>query len=412
MKTVLLSIALVSTVLTGSGGDRERGLQLYQQGKFQAAQQAFVAALVDDPGSAELQWNLALAAWRAGDLATAEVAAEKYAAQADNAKVELHRGLLGAIRFGEAEAFEQQAQAALEAMAAAGPAGGAAGSDPAKPQPPADPLALLQQALGKAEQAKKHFVHGVRSSAPKEATKELVRNTERTLQKIKDLRKLIEELEKQQQEQEQQDGDKNPDDKKPEDGDEQKDDNESDKQEGDDSQGQKEKSDQQDKKEGEPKDQKSDESKPQNGEGEDPSEKPEPKPGEDPPDQPPEPQPGESNPGEGEPGEPKPDEPKPGEPNPDEPKPGEPNPGDPEPKPDQENGEESQQPAGADEPPEAPEPKPGEQRSDAPGEGARGLELSPEQAQRLLERMKKLDEKMKQARARRSSRRRAVERDW
>ena len=59
-----------------------------------------------------------------------------------------------------------------------------------------------------------------------------------------------------------------------------------------------------------------------------------------------------------------------------------------------------------------PEPKPGEKRSDAPGEGVEGLELSPEKAQRLLDRAKKLDEQLKKAKARRTTRRRAVERDW
>ena len=59
-----------------------------------------------------------------------------------------------------------------------------------------------------------------------------------------------------------------------------------------------------------------------------------------------------------------------------------------------------------------PEPKPGESRSDAPGENGQGLELTPEQAQRLLERAKKLDAQLRQAKKRATSRRRAVERDW
>ncbi|MFT6078590.1 MAG: hypothetical protein ACJAQZ_000632, partial [Planctomycetota bacterium] len=40
------------------------------------------------------------------------------------------------------------------------------------------------------------------------------------------------------------------------------------------------------------------------------------------------------------------------------------------------------------------------------------LELTPEQAQRLMARVKKLDEQLQKAKARRISRRRAVERDW
>ena len=108
MKTLLLTTVLWTAF---AGGDRERGVQLYKDGKYSEAQAAFTAAVVNDPESAELQWNLALAAWRAGDLATAELAAEKYSALAKDAKDELHRGMLGAIRFAEALELEQQADA-------------------------------------------------------------------------------------------------------------------------------------------------------------------------------------------------------------------------------------------------------------------------------------------------------------
>jgi hypothetical protein len=55
------------------------------------------------PESPEVHYNLALAEWRAGDLAAAETAIEKYAALAAPPRIELHRGMLGAIRYAEAE---------------------------------------------------------------------------------------------------------------------------------------------------------------------------------------------------------------------------------------------------------------------------------------------------------------------
>ena len=51
-------------------------------------------------------------------------------------------------------------------------------------------------------------------------------------------------------------------------------------------------------------------------------------------------------------------------------------------------------------------------RKDAPGEQQEARELSPEQTQRLLERLQGLDGKQKAIRARAKSSRRPVERDW
>ena len=200
MKTLLLTTVLWTAF---AGGDRERGVQLYKDGKYPEAQAAFTAAVVNDPESAELQWNLALAAWRAGDLATAELAAEKYSALAKDAKDELHRGMLGAIRFAEALELEQQADTAIAA----------AQSQPARPDPDADepvqPLPLLEKALQKAVNARNHFVRGARAN-PKP---EILRNTERALRKIEELKKRIEEMQQQQQQDE---GDKSAGDKQQE----------------------------------------------------------------------------------------------------------------------------------------------------------------------------------------------------
>jgi tetratricopeptide (TPR) repeat protein len=341
MKTLMLCVCLLAM----PGGEREKGLQAYKEGRYADAAAAFRAAIATDGESAELHYNLALACWRAGDLAAAETAVEKYAALDANARADLHAGLLGAVRHDEAEALAAKADA-LQIGA------------PAPDAPPADPLPLLQQALEKAEQSRTHFLRGIETNA----TPELVRNTERALRTIEELRKKIEELERQRQEQ-QQDQQKNEDQKKDEQEkpDEKKPDEKPEQPPPDAQQ-----SDQ--KKPGEPK---PDASKPE-GKGE---EKPEPKP-EAPPPKAPKSEPHKQAPG-------KPDESK-----------------------------SSTEPA-----PAQPEPKPveaGEQqpRSDAPGEAVEGKELSPEQAQRLLEQLKELDQKLKLYRARAKSGRGRVERDW
>jgi tetratricopeptide (TPR) repeat protein len=334
MKKLLLLACLCAT----GGGDREQGLELYRDGKFAEAAAAFRAAIEHDGDAADLQWNLALASWRAGDLAAAETAAEKYAALATDARVDLHRGLLGAVRFAEAQAREAEAETLLQG-------GGAPPTAPADPEAaPPDPLPVLQAALAKAKQAKEHFVAG----AAAKATPELLRNTERALRYIDELQKKIDELEKQREQQPK-----------------------------DDKQDQNDKDDKQDGKPEDKQDQKDDQ---QDGDQKDQQgESGEPKPGE--PQAPPEPKPKDDA---GKPGEPKPgSEPKDDQ----EPKPGEPEP-----------------------PP--PDPKQGEPRTDAPGEAVEGKQLTPEQAQRLLEQLKQLDGKLQQLRQGSKTGRRPVGRDW
>lgn len=375
-----MKILLLTTVLWSAfvGGDRERGMQLYKEGKFQEAQVAFTAALKGDPDSAELQWNLALAAWRAGDLDTAEVAAEKYAALATDAKDELHRGMLGAIRFAEARKFEEQADQAIAT----------AKNQPVQPDPDADepqqPLPLLEKALQKALSARDHFVRGARANP----TPEILRNTERALRKIDELKKRIEE----QMKQEQKEGDKNDDQKKPEPDGKEDDQNDGEKKpddqkKGDEKQEQNKPDENKDgKPEGQQSNQKPDDNKPQKPDGKPDSSDPQQGEGENPPESP-EPKPNEGD-AKAERGDQKP--------------------GDQQPEPDgKEQAGNKDQNAGDGQKPRPPEP-----RSDAPGEAGKGLELTPEQAQRLMERAKKLDERLKKAKKRQSSRRRAVERDW
>lgn len=338
------------------GGDRERGLQLYRDGHYADAAAAFRDAIASEGDSAELQYNLALALWRAGMLPDAETAVEKYAAMAGAPRIDLHRGVLGALRFDEAKALQQRGEGLLGASQTLQPRPNAGAPD----EPPAeDPLAVFEQALGKAVQSKEHFVRAA-AAAP---SPELLRNTERALRLVDELQKKVDELkaqrEQQKKDQEQKDS-------------EQKDDKES----KDDKEKQKEKQEQK----GDPEQ--------------------DPKPGEGKPDDPPP----EGQPGEGAP-EPKPEqapEPKPGE--------GEPTQA-PQPPTKPEPGEPGEQKSPEAPPaPEQPEPQP---RTDAPGELPKGKELSPEQTQRLLEQARELDQKLRQIRARASkSARRGVERDW
>ncbi|MBX3462357.1 MAG: hypothetical protein KF830_04245 [Planctomycetes bacterium] len=185
MKTMLLTAWLAAF----AGGDREEGLRLYREGRFAEAAQAFRRAVEHEGDSAELQWNLALASWRAGDLAAAETAAEKYAALAKDARRDLHRGLLGNVRYAEAQALEAGAEALLQ--------GGA--PPPAAGTAPPDPLPLLEQALDKVQQAQEHFVAGA-VGGPAAA---LPRNAERALRYAEALQQRIEELKRQRQEQQQ-----------------------------------------------------------------------------------------------------------------------------------------------------------------------------------------------------------------
>lgn len=367
MKFHLLGWSLLLAALPAQGSESERGMQLYKDGRYPEAVAAFRAALASDGESAELQYNLALANWRAGQLADAETAVEKYAALAGDARTDLHAGVLGALRFDEAKALEKQADTLLAAGGQAAPGAPAA----AKPE---DPLAVLEQAQQKAVQAKDHFVRGATAAT----SPELLRNTERTLRYLDELQKKIDELKKQREQQEkdqeQKDGDKKDGkDKDDKDKDDKKDDKKQDQQKQDDQQ----KSDEQKSDE-----QKSGESKDENSkpsEGKEGDSKPEPKP--------------DSKPGEQEQGEPKPDAGKPEEQKSPEQKPAAEKP---EPKPD------DKQPPAADQKP----------RTDAPGEVQEGKELSPEQSQRLLDSLQNLDQKLKEYRARAKSGRRAVERDW
>lgn len=184
MRFVAPVLVLLAPFAAAQGG-LQAGLQLYAEGKYEAAAAALREAEATHADSPELQYDLALASWRAGDLAAAETAIEKYAALSRRPRVDLHAGLLGAVRFDEARR--------LEASAEAPPAAGASAA--------ADPVAVLEQALAKAKQAQDHFVRGaVAANSP-----ELRRNAERALRYAEELQQKIDERKKQQQEQKQDD---------------------------------------------------------------------------------------------------------------------------------------------------------------------------------------------------------------
>lgn len=356
MKALMLAVLLLAP-----GGDRERGLQAYHEGRFADAAAAFRAAIASEGDSPELQWNLALASWRAGDLIAAETAAEKYAAMQSGARVELHRGLLGNVRFDEARSLEAKADAAAS-QPPQPPAAAPNGLPPAAE--PADPLPLLEQALGKVEQARDHFVAAAADAADAPSA-EIVRNTERALRYADALQKRIDELKKQ-REQQKKDGDKSDQSKK--------DDQKKDDQKKDPSKDQQQPED--GKQDGKP----DEHAKDQPGQGDDQAKEPQPK-------------------------EPQPKEPSPQNPDESKAKP-------------RETGKDAPDKDGKQ--PDAPEPKPGEdkpagkeqQRADAPGETKEAKELSAEQTARLIEHLKELEKQGKLQKARLRSSRPPVERDW
>lgn len=364
------------------------GWTLFRQGKYPEAATSFRIAAESSAGDADLQYNLALASWRAGQLDAAELAIEKYAALSGRARVDLHAGLLGAVRFDEAQGLAQRAAELLQ------PAAGSGAPTPAAPAAAADPLPLLEQALDKVEQARQHFVRGALANR----SPELVRNTERALRFRDELQQQIEELKKRRQ---QQQGDQrdNPQDGKQDD----------------------QRKSQQDDKQGEAPQHGDSQAKPKPAQ--DPQQTPESKPGE-------QSQPSGDAPQQGKPAGQQPPEQPAGEPNPHggegapdatpqerpEPKADAPQSTTPKPatKPEQQESAAPDastgspaggtgQPRGAD----------GAPRHDAPGEGDAGHQLSPEQAQKLLQALHEADQALRDYRIRATrNQRRSAARDW
>jgi len=346
------------------------GAERFAAGDYTGAAVAFEKELQTRKEDPALLYNRALAAFRAGDLSAAEDAIDRYAAAPGGGRVDLHKGLLGNIRYREAEALRRRASgdAAASPLQPRG--------QQVAPEQAEDPIELLEAAIGKAKSARDTFA----SAADGKPEPAIARNLERALRLIAELEKQLEDAKKQRDEQQKQEGkdgdqqkqdDKKSDDKKKDDQKKSVDQQKSDDQKESDQKDQQQKQD--DSQQQDQQDQKKQDGEPQG------QERPEPKPQQDPseqqqqdeqskkPDEKPEPQPKD--------GEAKP-EPKPGE-------------------------QEAKQ-----------EAQPAQPRSDAPGEQQQATELSPEQRARLLEQLKDLDGRMQQIRMQSRSRARPVDRDW
>ncbi|MBK8097124.1 MAG: tetratricopeptide repeat protein [Planctomycetes bacterium] len=382
------NLLLLAGLLLPSG-EREAGLLAYAEGRYADAVTAFRAAIAQEGDSPELQFDLAMALWRAGQHQEARAAAEQYVRLAGKSvRQELYDGLLGAIAYDEAKALEAQADAVASAPPPMPPV--VDPNDPqagagATPTAPPDPLPMLKSALGKVNTARDNFFDAIEARR----TPELLRNAERSLRYAAELQKKIEELEQQREEQKSDDkNDKKDDDKK--DDDKKQDDKQDESKDGD------QKNDDQKQQQQDPKDQpKDDKSEPKDPSKQDqqgkpdeqPEAKPEPKPG----DQPRQEQKQEQQPPPdgNDQAAPKP-APKEGEAK-DEPQP--------QPKDDKDKTADAQKPDGA-------------ARQDAPGEQMGGKELTPEQRARLLKELEKLEQLMKDYRAGARQRRAAGDKDW
>ena len=157
MKALLFSLTLLLP-----GGDRDRGLALYEAGRFPEAAEAFLQAIATEGDSAELSYNLALALWRAGDRDGAETAAERAATLSDGNLASLRDGVLGNLRYQVARETEAED---------------------------------LPGALELAEKARDHYLRG----SLKNGTPELHRNLERALDLVDELKQKLEEQQQEQQ---------------------------------------------------------------------------------------------------------------------------------------------------------------------------------------------------------------------
>jgi tetratricopeptide (TPR) repeat protein len=97
----------------GRGGDAAGSAaaaeELFAAGRYEEAAQAFRSAASAAPKVALLQYDLAVALWRAGRFDEAEEAIERYAAMPGGGRMDLYRGLLGNLSHSAAEQLLRQA---------------------------------------------------------------------------------------------------------------------------------------------------------------------------------------------------------------------------------------------------------------------------------------------------------------
>lgn len=379
---------------SGTEVDPTKAEEFYAAGDYGGAAVAFGKRLESRPEDPALLYNLALSAWRAGDLARAEDAIDRYAAAPGGGRADLHQGMLGNIRYREAESLAKAASGTPP------PSPLAPRSQQADAEP-ADPLPLLEQGIEKAKAARDAFAKASVGDVPPAG---IARNAERALRLQKDLEQKLEELKKQREQQQDQKSDdasdkdgKDKDDKKKDGEQQQKDSKEPSK----DEQPKKEPKD-----EGKPDDE-SKQGEQQQKEPQQPNDDKEGKDGEPERQDRPEPKPSADDPSQK---DPQAQEPKPSQ-DPSEQKP------EPQPQPDQKepqpkDGEQKPEPKPADGKDDAQQQPAAEKRSDAPGEQLEGAQISPEQRARLMEQLKGLDARMQEIRKATRSKGRPVERDW
>jgi hypothetical protein len=169
--------ALLSLGLLLVGGDEAKGHAAWNAGRYAEAVASFQAAARERPDDPKLHYNLALAAWRAGDVDAAELAAEKAATLSNGELAPLRDGILGNLRYDAA----RKAQGAGE----------------------------LDPALASAKAAVDHFARGA-EVAPERI--ELRRNFERAQRLLDELQRQKDEQEKQKDDESKENDDKQKDD--------------------------------------------------------------------------------------------------------------------------------------------------------------------------------------------------------
>lgn len=184
-----ISKLLVVGALLFVPGASERfraGLKAYQEGRFNEALAEFSEAekAAGDKASAELLFNQALSALRAGELASLESSAEKSAARGGEKFAPLRDFLLGNSAFARSEKAEAIAKS-----------------------PEGEPSAFTD-AITQAETAKNFWQQ---AAASRPDWPEARRNVERALLKIEQLKKEKEEADKKKQKDKEQDTDKDKD---------------------------------------------------------------------------------------------------------------------------------------------------------------------------------------------------------
>ena len=83
--------------------DADEAERRFADGDFRGAALAFGKRLESRRDDAALLYNLALSSWRAGELDAAEDAIDRYAAAPAGGRPDLHHGLLGNIRYRQAD---------------------------------------------------------------------------------------------------------------------------------------------------------------------------------------------------------------------------------------------------------------------------------------------------------------------